>query len=158
MPILSLASRQGRAGGQLPLPGLGSCFLPAHTLRCEQRWPSPFSSTLLLQFGQIHLYINFTSHLQKEPCEGLHAPHPCVPYEDGGAGHRESGTPGERGPGRAQPWPLPEALPNTGSNPPLPPAPCQIFCCLHLCFCASESPKPLSKQCVGERSPHVISG
>lgn len=159
MPTLSPFSGQGRAGRWLPLPGpgplLSPCSHPGFT--AKQGHPSPFFSTLLLWFWQIHLSSQLSKPFAKRAVRGLtrcvrvYAPHAHACCEDEGAGPWENGRPG-----RAQPWPLPAALPSAVAAIPLPVPDFLLLAFVLLCL--PRAPNHSANSVCGERSPRVISG
>lgn len=96
---------------------------------------------------------NFPSHLQKEPCEGLRAPRPCMPYEDGGAGHRKSGVRAGLSLG-----PCLQLCPTPAAIPPCPPPHARFSAACICAFVLPRAPNHSANSVCGERSPHVISG
>lgn len=131
-----------KAGQQMASPD--SHFLPAPTLALLQGRSDPHLPFLpvLIQFWQVHLY--FPSHLQKEPCKGLRAHvHAC--HADGGV---DLGRAGVRQDAASAPACSSAEL--RGSNPP-----CQIFSCLHVCFCACQEPQT-TRQTVCMVRDHLV--
>lgn len=125
-----------------------SHFLPAPTLALLQGRSDPHLPFLpvLIQFWQVHLY--FPSHLQKEPCKGLHAHvHAC--HVDGGVGPWES-----RGPAGRSLGPCLQLCRAPWQQPPTPDF--LLLACVLLCL--PRAPNHSANSVYGERSPRVISG
>lgn len=146
-----LASRQGRAGRWLPLPGWDSHFLPALTLALPHGRGDPHLSfpPCCSSLGKFISMANFPCHLQKERCKSSRAPCPRMSW---GRGSR---TPGD--PAGLSLSPCLQLCPAPRQRSPQPSLR-QIFCCLHLYFlCLPRAPNHSANSVCGERSWRVIS-